>query len=386
MRIANYIKGDRVVWMVIIMLSVISLLSVYSSSQSLAFSGSTNRTIYLLIKQVFILGLGIAAIIVTHLVPYKAFSRLSQLLMFIVVPLLFLTLIFGRGNAEANRWLEMPGGFTLQTSDMAKLILVVFVARILSHKQGKLGKIREAYFPIIFSSALVCGLILPANFSTAALLFITILVLMFIGRMPFKYILLTLAGAAIVFSIYLLAVQAFDIQSRQGTWKSRVESFLNKSDEGVNNYQVNRAKVAIVNGGIVGKGPGNSVQKEKLPQANSDFIYAIIIEEYGLLGGLVVMFLYLWLLFRTALIVRKSNRTFPAFAAIGLTLLIVFQAILNMAVAVNLVPVTGQTLPYISSGGSSVLFTSIALGIILSASWGIDEELKKTEFKEAKDE
>jgi cell division protein FtsW len=386
MKIANYIRGDRVIWMVIIMLSVISLLSVYSSSQSLAFSGSTNRTIYLLIKQVFILGLGVFAIIVTHLVPYKAFSRLSQLLMFIVVPLLLLTLIFGRGNADANRWLEMPGGFTLQTSDMAKIILVVFVARILSHKQGNPGKMKEAYGPIIGSTALICGLILPANFSTAALLFITVIVLMFIGRMPFKYILITIVGAVIVFSLYLLTLQVMGIQSRQGTWKSRVESFFNKKDEGVNNYQVNRAKVAIVNGGILGKGPGNSVQKEKLPQANSDFIYAIIIEEYGLLGGLVVMFLYLWLMFRTALIVRKSNRTFPAFAAIGLTLLIVFQAIVNMAVSVNLVPVTGQTLPFISSGGSSVLFTSIALGIILSASWGIEEELKKAETEKGNNE
>lgn len=379
MKLANYIKGDRVIWMVIILLSVISLLSVYSSSQSLAFSGSTNRTVYLLLKQLFILGLGVSVIIITHLVPYKAFSRLSQLLMFVVVPLLFITLLFGRGNVEANRWLEVPGGFTFQTSDMAKIILVIFVARILSHKQDKLNIIKEAYIPIIVSTLIICGLILPANFSTAALLFITILTLMFTGRMPFRFILLTIVGAAIILFIYLLAAQSFGIQSRQGTWKSRMESYFNPSEEGVNNYQVNRAKVAIVNGGLVGKGPGNSVQKEKLPQANSDFIYAIIIEEYGLIGGVIVMFLYLWLLFRTALIVRKSSRTFPAFAAIGLTLLILFQAILNMAVAVNLVPVTGQTLPFISSGGSSVFFTSIALGIILSTSWGVEEDLKKTE-------
>ncbi len=378
MRIADYIRGDRVIWMVIILLSVISLIAVYSSSQSLAFRGGDNRTVYLLLKQLFILLFGVFTIVITHLVPYRIFSRLSQLLLFIVTPLLIFTLILGRGNAEANRWLEMPGGFTFQTSDMAKIILVIFVARVLSLNQGKLKKIKAAYLPIIIATGFICGLILPANLSTAALLFMSVFILMFIGRMPVKFMLLTIGGAVLLFAVYLLVVRAFDLQSRQGTWKSRIESFSKGPDEGVNNYQVNRAKVAIVNGGILGKGPGNSVQKEKLPQANSDFIYAIIIEEYGLLGGIVVMFLYLWLLFRTALIVKKSNRTFPAFAAIGLVLLIVSQAILNMAVAVNLVPVTGQTLPYISSGGSSVLFTSIALGVILSISWGIEEDLNKT--------
>jgi cell division protein FtsW len=377
MRIVEYIRGDRVIWMVIILLSVISLISVYSSSQSLAFSGGGNKTVYLLIKQMFILLFGLFTIILVHLVPYKIFSRLSQLLLFVVAPLLLLTLMFGRGNADANRWLEMPGGFTFQTSDMAKIILVLFVARVLSLNQEKLKRINDAFLPIILATIIICGLILPANFSTAALLFITVFIQMFIGRMPIKYMFLTVAGSVLFFVAFIFAVETLNIQSRQGTWKSRIESFRNGPEDGVNNYQVNRAKVAIVNGGIFGKGPGNSVQKEKLPQANSDFIYAIIIEEYGLIGGVVVMFLYLWLLFRTAILVRKSSRTFPAFAAIGLVLLIVLQAILNMAVAVNLVPVTGQTLPYISSGGSSVLFTSIALGVILSISWGIEEDLKK---------
>jgi cell division protein FtsW len=386
MKIAKYIRGDRVIWMVIILLSITSLLSVYSSSQALAFSGSSNRTFYLLIKQMFILSFGVCTIIVTHLIPYKIYSRLSQLMLFIVLPLLLLTLIFGRGNADANRWLEMPGGFTIQTSDFAKIILVIFTARILSLKQEKLGNIKEAYIPIIIATSLVCGLILPANFSTAALLFATIFLLMFIGRIPVKFLLLTVAGGLVAFSLFLVLASALNLNSRQGTWKSRMDSFLHASEEGVNNYQVDRAKVAIVNGGIFGKGPGNSMQKEKLPQANSDFIYAIIVEEYGLFGGVVVLFLYMWLLFRTALIVKRSNRTFPAFAAMGLAMLIVFQAMVNMAVAVNLAPVTGQTLPFISSGGSSVLFTSIALGVILSASWGIEEELKKQEEDKAKHE
>ncbi|MFW5877972.1 MAG: FtsW/RodA/SpoVE family cell cycle protein, partial [bacterium] len=242
MKISEYIKGDRVIWMVIILLSIISLLSVYSSSQSLAFSGGGNKTIYLLLKQLFILLFGVFTIIITHLLPYKIFSRLSQLLLFIVIPLLLFTLFFGRGNAEANRWLEMPGGFTFQTSDMAKIVLVIFVARILSLKQDKLGKIKEAYLPIVAATVLVCVLILPANLSTAGLLFITVFILMFIGRIPLKFLFLTIVCVVALSGLSLLAMEAFDIQSRKGTWKSRIESFKSGSEDGVNNYQVNRAK------------------------------------------------------------------------------------------------------------------------------------------------
>ena len=205
---------------------------------------------------------------------------------------------------------------------------------------------------------------------------------MFIGRIPIRFLLLTIVGAALIFFLFIQVMNFFEIEGRAGTWQNRVENFWNKDNESVKNYQINRAKVAIVNGGLIGKGPGNSLQKEKLPQANSDFIYAIIIEEYGLAGGIFILFLYLWLLFRTALMVRNSVRTFPAMLAIGLSLLIVFQALINMGVAVNLIPVTGQPLPYISSGGSSVFFTSISLGVILSVSWGIEadrEELLETE-------
>jgi cell division protein FtsW len=200
---------------------------------------------------------------------------------------------------------------------------------------------------------------------------------MFIGRIPVRFLLLTLAGAILLFVIFLQVMKVLDVEGRRGTWGSRIENFMNRDDENVDNFQVNRAKVAIVNGGLFGRGPGNSIQKEKLPQANSDFIYAIIIEEYGLIGGIVVLVLYLWLLFRTSLIVRRSSRTFAALVSIGLCMIIVFQAMVNMAVAVNLVPVTGQPLPYISNGGSSVLFTSIALGVILSVSWGVEEDNRK---------
>ena len=363
--------------MVILILSVISLLAVYSSSQSLAFT-SKNSTLYFLLKQVIILMLGIGTVIMAHMVPYRYYSRLSQILLYIVVPLLLITMLTGKELNSARRWLEVPGtGFTIQPSDFAKIILIMYVARILSLKQDSLQNLKEVYMPLLIAVGLVCILILPSNFSTAAILFGTCMVLMFIGRIPFRFLFLTLIGAVLVFFLFLQVTRVFDIESRAGTWANRVENFRKSDTEHVKNFQVNRAKVAIVNGRIFGKGPGNSLQKEKLPQANSDFIYAIIVEEYGLVGGIVIMLLYLWILFRSALMVRKSTRTFPALVAVGLSLIIVFQALVNMAVAVNLVPVTGQPLPYISSGGSSILFTSIALGVILSVSWGIQEDQKK---------
>lgn len=377
MKIVNYIKGDKVIWMVIVILAVVSLLAVYSSSQSLAFS-SANSTLYYLIKQVVILILGLSAILVTHMVPYQYYSKLSQIFLYVVVALLVITLIAGKDINSARRWLSIPGtGFTVQPSDFAKIIVIMYIARVLSLKQDDLNNYKETYLPLLLKVSLVSLLILISNFSTAAILLGTSMILMFIGRIPIKYLLLTLVGAVLVFFLLIQTMNLLNIGGRQGTWSNRIENFRNKDNESVNNYQINRAKVAIVNGGLIGKGPGNSLQKEKLPQANSDFIYAIIIEEYGLLGGVFVLVLYLWILFRAALMARKSVRTFPALVAVGLSLLIVFQAFVNMAVAVNLVPVTGQPLPYISSGGSSVVFTSIALGVILSASWGIEEDRKK---------
>ncbi len=366
--------------MVILLLAITSMLAVFSSSQSLAFNSEGRGTAFFLIKQLLILGMGVFIIVITHLVPYRYYSRMAQIFLYIVVPLLAITLVAGRDINSARRWLDVPGtGLTIQPSDFAKIILIMFIARVLSQKQAVLCKFREAFLPIIIAVGAVCMLILPSNFSTAAILFATSLILMFIGRIPMKFLALLGVGMVAAFLIFLQVQKMTGNDGRKGTWKARIENFRNADSESVNQYQVNRAKVAIVNGGIFGKGPGNSIQKEKLPQANSDFIYAIIVEEYGLAGGLAVLALYMWLLFRTALIVRKSTRTFAAFVSIGLCLLIVFQALVNMAVAVNLVPVTGQPLPYISSGGSSVLFTSIALGVILSVSWGVEQERKKLE-------
>lgn len=374
MKATRYIKGDRVIWIVVIILAVISLLAVYSSSQSLAYS-SANSTFYYLIKQIVILFIGFMALFLSHMVPYRYYSKLSQILLYVVVLLLIFTLIAGRDVNSARRSINIPGfGITMQPSDFAKIILIMYVARILSIKQDSLNNFKETFLPLMAWVGIVSFLILPANFSTAALLFFTAMTLMFIGRIPVKFLLLILAGFALAVFLFIQALSVLNIDGRAGTWERRIENFRNKDNESVKNYQINRAKVAIVNGGLIGKGPGNSLQKEKLPQANSDFIYAIIIEEYGIIGGIVVLFLYMYILFRTALMVRKSVRTFPAMLAMGLSLLIVFQALINMGVAVSLLPVTGQPLPFISSGGSSVVFTSIAIGVILSVSWGIEED------------
>lgn len=376
MEIKKYIKGDKVIWMVILLLSIISLLAVYSASGSLAFAKKDGNTFYYLAKQFILLLIGFFIIILVHLIPYRFYSRLSQIFLYIAVPLLVITIFTGESINQAKRWITVPGtGFTIQPSDFAKLALIMFLARILSLKQNKISNYRETFLPLMISISLICGLILPANFSSAFILFATSIFLLFIGRIPIKYLSLFIIGGIIVFSSYVAISLYVNKEGRIGTWKSRIEAYFSE-EETIENYQVNRAKIAIVDGGLFGKGPGNSIQKNYLPHAYSDFIFAIIIEEYGFLGGAFVVLLYLWLLFRAGTIVRKTSRSFAAFLVIGLTIGLVLQALVNMAVAVNLFPVTGQTLPMISMGGSSILFTSISIGIILSVSRGMRNELK----------
>ncbi len=375
--ISKHIRGDRVIWMVIILLSMISILAVYSSTGTLAYKVRGGNTGYYLIKQLIFLALGIFIIIATSAVPYKYYSRMSQIFLFIAIPVLALTLITGPSINEARRWLTLPGiGFTIQPSDFAKLAIIMYVARILSLKQDELGDFKGAYLQIIWPVILVCGLIMPANLSTAAILFATSMALMFVGRIPFKFLALTIGGGILVLTLFITISLYLDKGGRIGTWKNRIENFVS-GEETDDNFQVNRAKIAVVNGGLIGQGPGNSTQRNYLPHPYSDFIYAIIIEEYGLFGGTFVLFLYLWLFFRAGLIVRRSTRTFAALLALGLSMGLVLQALINMAVAVNLVPVTGQTLPFVSMGGSSILFTSVALGMILSVSHGVEEERKE---------
>jgi len=369
--IQNKVKGDKIIWLVVIILSVVSVLAVYSSTGTLAYKYQGGNTEYYMIKHLVILMFGLVLMYLAHLVKYTYYSRIFQIVLWIAIPLLLLTLVFGVNVNEAQRFLKLPFGFTFQTSDLAKLALIIYLARMLTKRQENIQDFRHAFIPIILPVLIVCFLILPANFSTAAILFATSLVLMFIGRVPFRYI-TSLVGSGIVLLIifFMLAGYYPDLLPRLSTWKSRIENFQSSNSDDF--YQVEQAKIAIAKGGILGKMPGNSEQRNFLPHPYSDFIYAIIIEEYGLIGGIVIVFLYMILLFRAVKIVTKCPRNFGAFLTIGLAFSLVFQAMINMGVAVNLLPVTGQTLPLISMGGTSLWFTSIAVGIILSVSREIE--------------
>lgn len=374
--LSKYFKGDRVIWGVIFTLTVFSLLAVYSSTGTLAYKYQEGNTAYYIIKHFVLLVAGLSIIFITHLIPYKYYSRLSQLFLYISIFLLAITLVMGTSLNQASRWLTLPGlGITIQTSDFAKLALIMYIARVLSLRQTdkKINDFNGVFVSLILPVAIVCGLIMPANFSTAAILFVTSFLLMFIGRVKVKY-LVGISGVGIMIVALIIAgvILSGSNTGRIGTWQNRIESFA--SGESDDNYQVEQSKIAIATGGLFGKGPGNSTQRNFLPSPYADFIYAIIIEEYGLFGGIIVLSLYLFLLYRAGVIVRKSRRTFAAFLAIGLTISLVFQAFINMGVAVNIFPVTGQTLPLISMGGSSILFSGIAFGIILSVSRSIEKQ------------
>ena len=368
----NKIKGDKIIWLVVIILSVFSILAVYSSTGTLAYKYQGGNTEYYMIKHFIILVLGLFLMYLAHLVKYTYFSRIFQIALWIAVPLLLLTLFFGLNLNEARRVLPLPFGLTFQTSDLAKLTLIMYLARMLTKRQEVIKDFKSAFLPIVIPVLIVCFLILPANFSTAAILFTTSLVLMFIGRVSLKHIFSMVGiGIVIMFFMVLIAKSYPNFLPRVDTWISRVENFKEPNAE--ENYQVEQAKIAIASGGIVGKMPGNSEQRNFLPHPYSDFIFAIIIEEYGLIGGSLVVFLYLILLFRAVKIVAKVPRNFGAFLTIGVAFSLVFQAMINMAVAVNLLPVTGQTLPFISMGGTSIWFTSISIGIILSVSKEVEK-------------
>ena len=358
--------------MVVIILLVISLLSVYSSTGSLAYQHRSGNTFFYLFRQLKFILLGVLIIFFVHLVPYRVFSRVSVFALYLAVPLLIITLIAGTNINEATRWLQIPGtGLTIQPSDFAKIALVMYVAKILSVNQNNIRDFRGVFGKISMAVVLTCALILPANFSTAAIVFVTAFSLMFVGRIPVKHLALMLFAGVFALSLFVGGSLLLDREGRIATWKNRIENYVDGEGD---NYQADQAKVAIVQGGLFGKGPGNSTQRTLLPHPYSDFIYAIIIEEYGsLIGGVLVIALYLWLFFRTGMIIRRSKSTYGAFLAFGLSMGLVLQAFVNMAVAVGLVPVTGQTLPLVSMGGSSIFFTSMAAGMILSVSWGTRE-------------
>lgn len=363
-RIYAELRGDKAIWAIIALLAIFSLLAVYSSTGTMAYRSFGGNTEALLIKHGVILAAGLFLTYVFHLMHYLRFSKWAPVLMVIVIPLLMYTIAFGVERNDAHRWISIPfTGLTFQTSELAKLALIMYVARAISSKQEYIKDFQEAFLPIIVPVLMICGLIAPANLSTAIILFFTCMLMMFVGRVDLKYIGLLLFLGLVLFSFLYTLGNFFPDIVRVQTWTSRVAAFVDGSQD---IEQVNQAKIAIANGRFFGLGPGNSIQIVYL--GYSDFIYSVICEEYGVVGGAVLIGLYVLLFFRTTRLVTKSPKAFGAMLAMGLSILLITQAFVNIAVSVNLVPVTGVTLPMVSYGGTSLLFTCVAFGIILSVS------------------
>jgi cell division protein FtsW len=366
-------KGDKVIWTIVVFLSLVSLLAVYSATGSLAYREQGGHTEYYLFKQLSVLGMGLLIIYFAHRVNYTVYSRAAQIGFIISIPLLVYTLAFGSHLNDASRWIRLPViNLTFQTSDVAKLAIFMYVSRQLSKRQHLITDFKKGFLPIIIPVGIVCVLIMPANMSTALLLGASCMLLCFIGRVPVKF-LFAMVGAGVVLILMMFAFAAITGKElRTKTWLKRIEHFSNK-DDSETPYQVQQANIAIAGGGLIGKGPGNSTQRNFLPHAYSDYIYATIIEEYGIFGAFLILMAYMLLLLRSIRIFRQCPYAFGAFLAVGLSVTLVIQALTNMAVNVGLFPVTGVTLPLVSMGGSSVIFTSLAIGIILSVSRNVDE-------------
>jgi cell division protein FtsW len=377
-------KGDRVIWGLVAIFMVYSLLSVYSSSVGIAFKNYGGNTTYFLRTQFFMLLLGLIIMVVVHYLPYRIYSSMAGLFLIVAVGLLAITLIFGARINEATRWLIIPGtGFRIQTSDIAKVALVIYLSRSLAKYQNELKDFKLVTKYFMLPVAVICALIMPENLSTALMIFAISMIIMFIGRIPFRFLLAYIGMAAIGVVIFALVLGAVTKDNRVEVWKDRIETFFSAEADEDSNYQSNQAKIAISTGGLFGKAPGRSTQRNMLPQSNSDFIFAIIIEEYGLiLGAIPLVLAYMILLFRAIAIAKKCETAFPAFLVLGLTVMIVVQAMLNMLVAVGLFPVTGQTLPMVSWGRTSVLVVSFSIGAILSVSRVVNARLSKEELSE----
>jgi cell division protein FtsW len=385
-------KGDKVIWALVVLLTLVSLLAVYSATNSLAYKNYRGNTEVYLFKQIaFIIG-GILVIYFAHLVNYTIYSRIATILFLLTIPLLIYTLFFGVSMNEGSRWIRLPLiNLTMQTSDLAKLALFMYIARLLSKKQDVIKSFKKGFLPIMVPIGIVCLLIAPANLSTALLLGASCLMLLFIGRAQGKHILLVIGIALIPLIMLVVAAVAqhkagndeltvdkktsTGLLARVNTWVGRVENFIYGSKEADDDamYQVNQAKIAIAKGGFLGLGPGNSETRDYLPQAYNDFIFAIIMEEYGFLGGAFIVFVYLVFLYRCIRLFKRCPYAFGAFLALGLSFTLAIQAIVNMAVTVNLFPVTGVTLPLVSMGGTSFIFTCLAIGIILSVARNVEQ-------------
>lgn len=377
-------KGDRAIWGLVVLFMFYSLLAVYSSSAGVAFLKHSGNTTYFLRTQFFMLLLSIIIIVVVHYLPYRIYFSLAGLFLIISVILLVLTFIFGSRVNEATRWLVIPGtGFSIQTSDVAKVALVIYLARSLAVYQNELNNFMLVTKYFMLPVALICGLIMPENLSTAVMILGINLVIMFIGRIPFRFLLAYVGIAVVGIILFAMVLSTFTESNRVEVWKNRIERFVSGEEDPDGDYQSNQAKIAISTGGLFGKAPGKSTQRNMLPQSNSDFIFAIIIEEYGLLFGAIPLILaYMILLFRGITIAKKCETAFPAFLVMGLITMIVIQAMLNMLVAVGLFPVTGQTLPMVSWGRTSVLVMSFSIGAILSVSRVVNARIKKEKLPE----
>jgi len=393
-------KGDRVIWAIVIILTLASLLLVYSSTGSLAYRMSKSTESYLF-KQFAFIVLGFLVIYFAHRINYTIYSRVALVLFLISIPLLLYTLLFGVELNSGSRWIKLPViNMTFQTSDLAKLALFMYMSRQLSRKQNVIKDFKKGFLPIIIPVAVICLLIAPANLSTAILIAGTSFLLMFIGRVSTKHILITL-GVAMIPVVLLISIAVSNYDTKLGetkklpailsagripTWIGRIQTFVysKKEDNNEKLYQINQAKIAIAKGGWLGRGPGNSEQRNFLPHSYSDFIYAIIIEEYGIFGATVICFIYLLFLFRCIRIYRRCPYAFGAFLALALSFTLVIQAIANMGVNVNLFPNTGVTLPLVSMGGSSFLFTCLSIGIILSVARNVEQQEGKIAAQNAK--
>jgi cell division protein FtsW len=363
-------KGDKAIWGLVVLFMIYSLLAVYSSSVGVAFKSFNGNTSYFLRSQIVMLILSLGIIVLVHRLPYKSYFSMAGVVLIISVGLLALTLVVGARVNAATRALVIPGtGFRLQTSDVAKVALVIYLARSLALYQDKLKNFIVVTKFFMAPILVVCALIMPENLSTAAMVFVISMVILFIGRVPVKYILAYVGMAVVGMVLFAMVLTVVTKSNRVQVWKNRIEQFFSGEPDPDGDYQSNQAKIAISTGGLFGKAPGKSTQRNMLPQSNSDFIFAIIIEEYGLLFGAMPLILaYMILLFRGITIARKCETAFPAFLVMGLIIMIVIQAMINMLVAVGLFPVTGQTLPLVSWGRTSVLVMSFSFGAILSVS------------------
>ncbi|GAA5220931.1 FtsW/RodA/SpoVE family cell cycle protein [Membranihabitans marinus] len=378
------LKGDRNIWVIFAFLCLASMLAVYSSAGIMEYRAGGLGVGYSILKHMLLIVIGGMVVYVVHQLPHRFFSAIAPTFLLVAIGLLIFTMFFGVEKNDARRWISLPIiGFSLQTSDLAKVAIVLFLARTISTKQAIIKDFRSAFLPLLTPILLVCILIAPSDLSSAAILFVTCLIMLFVGRIKMKYIMLIFLTGIIALAVFILLGDFVDGFSRVDTWMSRLSDFVN----GAGSSDNTQAKIAIAQGGWFGIGPGNSVQRNFIAYPYADFIYAIICEEYGAIGAFFILILYLLLLFRCTKILTRSRKAFGALLAFGLCINIVLQALANLAVSVHLVPPTGLNLPMISMGGSSQLFTALQFGIILSVSREVEKNgLHKKNLKDESDD